>query len=443
LPARKDERTRLAKILHNLHPYADEDEVAKNLELVLAENTFFVVSGQQVGVLGGPLYTLIKLAAIVSLSKLLNTELREFHFIPVFWASGMDHDFDEVSELFLLDSELNLIQEHIRQPEGSSAFPLSRVPVTKQVEEKIRDILVRTCSDNCEVKELGLRAYTEGTTFSKAFIHFYGYLFKHYGVLFVDPEDASLKARAGWLAKASLENWKAEARLINEGTQKVRELGFEPQVMPKAHETNLFVLDEEGRRRKLVCADGKFKLKEGAVKGQGKSFEPACLLQLASEQPERFSYNVFLRPIYQQAIMPVACYVGGPSEVAYWAQLYPLFDFYHIPEPLLIPRPSFTFAPARFRKIMEKYGLELPMLHQPENEVVRKVLRTFLPEHLSTRIELLRNNFAESADEIRTEVIKVDKTLEPVIKRMNEGAKRSALHALHYFPIVGSKNRNR
>src|SRR5262249_57037470 len=114
-----------------------------------------------------------------------------------------------------------------------------------------------------------------------------------------------------------------------------------------------FMMDD-GRRTALVLRDyGRFHLKNGE-----KSFAPDELLSTVERCPNCFSPNVTFRPIVQDFLLPTVAYIGGPAEIAYFAQLRPNYSLLNRVEPVVLPRASFTLIEKRHAKTMAKYGLE-------------------------------------------------------------------------------------
>ena len=93
------------------------------------------------------------------------------------------------------------------------------------------------------------------------------------------------------------------------------------------------------------------------ILNSSKRFSKEEILSLADQNPEVFSPNVVLRPVYQQVILPNICYIGGPAEVCYWLQLKPVFDNYGVEFPILLPRNFGLVIPKNIQEKIQKLNL--------------------------------------------------------------------------------------
>ncbi len=417
----KANREVLVQILEEIHPHKGHPKVKENLALCENENSFFIVSGQQVGVLGGPLYTLIKACAVVSLSEWLNEKVAGFRFIPLFWASGMDHDYEEVSQFRFVDRDDVLKSVSISQVEGTQGFPLSRVVLGEKQEAEIKEIFSQMKGVDSPSLASLVSHYKAGRTLTDSFVGLYSETLAERGMLFFDPETPLAKESARNLFIDSLSRWRDELGVVKVATGELESLGFAPQVRIRANETNLFLLDSEGVRRKLVSDDGEFHLK-GHLEDGSDSIRIAQreLEKVALEDSSRFSVNVLLRPLYQQYLIPTVAYIGGPSEVAYWAQIYPLFRLYNFPYPLLLPRPSFTLTPSRVARVLEKYNLDLTRLQRPSHDLISEVAQEFIPQSVTRKFGDFSGEFRRLSLELRESAVQLDPNLDSVFQTLEK-----------------------
>ena len=82
---------------------------------------------------------------------------------------------------------------------------------------------------------------------------------------------------------------------------------------------------------------------------------PAALAAEAVDHPERFSPNVLLRPIVQDALFPTVCYVAGPSELAYLGQLRGVYEHFGVPMPIMYPRARATLIDSATARFLAKH----------------------------------------------------------------------------------------
>ncbi|MCU0325897.1 MAG: bacillithiol biosynthesis cysteine-adding enzyme BshC, partial [Spirosomaceae bacterium] len=133
----------------------------------------------------------------------------------------------------------------------------------------------------------------------------------NHGLISIDGDDRALKSLFSDVIKDDLQNHTANA-IVSDTSKKIQELGYETQISPR--EINFFYL-ENGLRERIVKEDGQYKVLNSEI-----VFSESEILQLVDNEPEKFSPNVVLRPLYQQMILPNLAYIGGPSEVPYWLQ---------------------------------------------------------------------------------------------------------------------------
>ncbi len=409
-----EHRRRIAAILRRIQPSSNEPAVAQALSDI-EDGACFLMSGQQVGVCLGPLYTLIKAAALLALRDRLAVLMPQQKFVPLFWASGMDHDFEEISSCYVNDPTEGLRALTVTQPEGSLGNPVGSIELTAQAATAIQamfDLAART-EHSPRLREALTDAYQPGKTFARAFVELMASLLAHEGLLFFDSQDEEAKELGVPLFVGSVQRQDEEAKIIRQRNERIISLGIEPQVAVLPGETNLFCV-HDGLRDKLVRrGDGL------ATKARGEYFTSAEVVARAEEEPAYTSFGVLLRPVYQQTLFPVAAYLGGTSEAAYWAQMYPLFSFYGLPQPLLVPRPSFTVLSPRQARLLKRYALELTDLLAPQHELLRQLSARAISPTLAHRLRELRDVFDDYAHGLREDAVKLDSSLGGVLDTLD------------------------
>ncbi|WP_026967940.1 bacillithiol biosynthesis cysteine-adding enzyme BshC [Algoriphagus terrigena] len=302
--------------------------VGENVDSLLSEKTFTVTTGHQLNLFTGPLYFIYKLVSTINLAKQLQAAYPDFHFVPVYWMATEDHDFDEIN-YFKLDGKK--YQWSSDQKGAVGDFEL---------DASFRDFLQKVPF----APEAFMKSYQSSKTLGEAVRKYVNALFGAYGLVVVDGNDAGLKSlfksviAADLFANAPFE----QARRCTEDLEK---LGYKSQIFPR--EINLFYL-EKGLRERIEQSGERFQVSNSDI-----SFSADELKSLIDSNPERFSPNVVLRPLYQEMILPNLAYLGGPAEVVYWLQLKGVFDFFKVPFPVLMPR---NFALILAGPVLEKAG---------------------------------------------------------------------------------------
>jgi bacillithiol synthase len=286
--------------------------IQQQLEHIDDPHTFFVTTGQQIHVLGGPLYVLFKIASTIKLAEECKRAMPDKHFIPLFWMASEDHDLAEIDHVSVFGKVY-----HVDLQATGPAGRVSNRPINAWI------------SSVPDVPPVFKEAYATHDNLSLATRHWLHELFSAYGLLILDADEAALKKEFIPIIEQELFAGLSVGP-VRECTQRLEDLGYKGQVYPR--DINLFYISDQGRHRI------EFKNNTYEVQGTGVIIDPYRLKEEVHQHPERFSPNVALRPIYQQYILPNVAYVGGPAEVAYWLQLKTLFDKLEMKMPVIMPR---------------------------------------------------------------------------------------------------------
>jgi len=366
------ERTVLTEVLAEQNrEFGAHEKALENISSLADSKTFAVVTGQQVGILGGPLYTFYKTITAIKLARKLSNELPQYKFVPVFWLEGEDHDFEEINKVGLLNPDnVPVKAEYLIGGKpllknvgaaGEIVFDSSLEAFFEQIQKSL---------SNSEFKkpliEMLQESYRTGTTFNKAFASLLGRFFSREGLVFISSNDKRLKKILSPIFQKEIREYPRVSQLIIEESANLEER-YHAQIKTKA--LNLFMFFKGGRYF-IEPREQDFSLK-----GTRNFIPKEELLRMAAEEPELFSPNVALRPICQDAILPTAVYVAGPSEIAYFAQLKRVYDNFNMTMPMIYPRASATIVEEKMERILEKYELDITQLFGGESErVKRKVI---------------------------------------------------------------------
>ncbi len=331
-----------------------------NLSKIKDENTFAVVTGQQVGILGGPLYTFYKFVSLIKLVNQLNSKFQNYNFIPIFWLEGEDHDFEEVNNVKVLNSENQLKKleyQHKLKLSQHSSVGSYRFENFEAFISQISNSLPNTEFKN-EILSFLQNSYHNGSTFEKSFVRFYNELFQEAGIIFINSNDKKIKNFLKHIFKQELEYSPKSCQLIINISAKL-EANYHSQIKPKP--INLFIHYKDGRY--LIEPKGE----NYGLKGSRKFYSKSEMLEIIETSPELLNPNVVLRPICQDYLLPTVAYVAGPSEIAYFAQLKPVYTEYGLKMPIIYPRASVTILEDKIYKILEKYEIDLiSLIKEPE-----------------------------------------------------------------------------
>ena len=373
-----------------------------------------VVTGQQVGLFGGPAYSVYKALTAIRLAEKLSAE--GLPAVPVFWLAGEDHDFEEVNHCFLLDAGFGW--RELRDaaapadgtPVGRAAFGSSIAALRAQV----TGLWPREAA--AEATEL-LEGYVPGATYSQAFGRLFQRLFAGRGLIVLDPMQPALHALARPLYRRALEESEKLHALLKERDKQLDKAGYHRQVRLRENSTLLFVI-ENGRRLPLGRRRNGFLL---AGNGERSLTE---LLSELDAAPERFSPNVLLRPVVQDWLLPTAAYVAGPHELAYFAQAQVLYRELLGRMPVIYPRASLTVVEPKVRRLLSKYRLSLPDLFHGEAALRLRLAERHLPPRLLRQLQAGERKI----EKLLASAAGAVKTLDPTLAGAAETSRRKMLY---------------
>jgi bacillithiol biosynthesis cysteine-adding enzyme BshC len=267
-------------------------------------------------------------------------------------------------------------------------------------------------------------SYKAGASFADAFGALMMRLFGKFGVVLINPLDDRLKLVAGEIyVRAMSRTSEFASRLLGESAA-LESSGYHAQVYTSAEAVPLFMLDE-GRRTALVRRDdGRF-----YQKSNEKSFGADELIETVQRCPSCFSPNVTLRPIVQDFLLPTVAYVGGPAEIAYFAQLRPNYSLLNRVEPVVLPRASLTLIEKRYAKTMSKHGIKFTDLFNGFEEVMKAVVERSLDQNTAMIFDETEKVFDQQLEKLRASLSAVDPTMAEALK----GGREKILYQLTHL----------
>ncbi len=391
----------------------------KNIEDLIQADAVAVLTGQQVGLFTGPLYTIYKTMTAIRLAAELRA--RRIKAIPIFWMESEDHDLAEATHISVIGPDQsggNLLDQLFPQA-GESARPVGSIQFPDSIKKIVNNYVDSTTGLNWsdEIRSQLLSAYRPGATFSESFAAIMVQLFGSYGLVLFDPQDPAAKALAAPVFSKAIQSVDVINASLRERDRELESSGFHTQVSMADDSTVLFYRENHDRRLLTKVQDG------FAVKGTGTRFSADELLRLSEKAPERFSPNVLLRPIVQDSLFPTVAYVGGPSEVAYFAQVEALYRIFGRPMPMVWPRASFTLVGPEVVSIMGRRRLSLLDILQGKKHLLQKLV----PASDATKtLTVLRDRLESGFAAIQPDIATIDASLEAAM----ENARRKITHNL-------------
>jgi bacillithiol biosynthesis cysteine-adding enzyme BshC len=383
--------------------------VAQHIQDLRQPQAMAVVTGQQTGLFGGPLFTLYKALTAVRLAARLRAELQR-PVIPIFWMTSEDHDVAEADHIHLLDREGSLVgvrHESWGAPQGFMPANLRLGPAVVDTLERVWSLLPVT-EFIPALREALARAFAPERTLADAFARWMLHLLGESGLVLVDGADARLKRLVADVFRQELDEAPRSAQSILAVSASLRALGYPPQIEARPDGVNCFLL-RDGRRGLTRDGTG-FRLRDA-----GQAIPAGEMRRLVEEQPESFSPNVALRPIVQDTLFPTLAYVAGPGELAYFAQLLPVYRAFDVPMPLIVPRASLTLLEPRMARLLERFRLGLPDLTLEPEQLASRVLRTQLPPDFGASLAKAREGVEEIFRGVGEAIAAVDPTLRATV----------------------------
>jgi len=399
-------------------------EARANASLLADPRTVAIVTGQQAGLFGGPLYTLLKAVTAIQLARQVQRD-HGTPTIPVFWVDAEDHDWEEVRSPTVLDGNLATRVVTLGDLDGAGSQPVASLVLDDGINDalgELEDLLAPT-EFTAETMALLRQQYKPGARFTAGFAGLIDALLGRLGLVVFEADDRAAKPLVADLFAHELSAPGRTTRLTLEAGDRMAKLGHTPQVQPDEESVALFYLDAEGRRA-IKRTNGDFLI--------GETARPAdALVGDARSHPERFSPNVVLRPLVQDRLFPTICYVAGPSELAYQAQLGGVYREFGVEPPLLYSRSTATLIDSASAKFLDRYRVPLEALHARDESALNKLLEDQLPPTVERAIEETEAGVDEYARRLKAVVIPIDPTLsgtvETTVERMRETLK--SLHA--------------
>jgi uncharacterized protein YllA (UPF0747 family) len=350
---RQPARPGLQEFLRHENAFAPlTPEQRANLEAAGSRHAVFMLTGQQPGLLGGPMLWYYKALTCAALAREWSLRL-ERPVIPVFWVAGDDSDLDECNHLDLLDRRAADVRGDLRL-----AFPDARRPLAmgeRRIDpDGLEDLLKRLGKIwEPDIVDLFRRAYPVPSTLTSGFLRLAQAQLGREGILFVDGYSKNLRALARPVLESAVGDWEAWQEALRKGTAAAFAAGIPTQVELRPGVVHAFAL-HGGERRRLFAerADETGQAKLYTADHASRNLRPGLSgLEL--------THDVFSRPLVADAIFPVLGHVLGPAELRYFAQLAPLFTGSTGDMPLVQPRMTAAAAPAEAFEAFLAEGMDL------------------------------------------------------------------------------------
>ncbi len=364
----------------------------------LRDGANVVVTGQQVALFGGPLFSVLKALTAVRLS--MQATAAGVAAVPVFWLATEDHDLVEVNHVTIPG------HDGVLERLSTSALGVENAPVaTVQFGPEIQGGVEAAASllGDSDVTDILRAAYRPGASLGSAFAQLFAGLFREWGVILLDASDPGLHAIAEPVYRNATERAAdIDAALLQRGGA-LRAAGYHEQVKVTPSSTLLFAR-QDGARVPIHRANGQFTIGTERV-------APAELLARIAAAPHQFSPNVLLRPVVQDYLLPTLAYTGGPAEVAYFAQAAVVYEELLGRITPVLPRFSATLVEPRAARLLKKYDIRVCSLFSGEEHVRELLAARSLPAGLQVAFDAGQASLESSLGQVREALQQLDPTL--------------------------------
>jgi bacillithiol biosynthesis cysteine-adding enzyme BshC len=369
-----------------------------------------VVTGQQAGLFGGPLYTLYKAITAIRLAELME-KTHHTPCVPVFWIESDDHDFKEAAGLMVADEEGELHRMALTPP-AMERLPVAAYELNEEIEE-IKSRVFRCLGTHAgAVRDIIEAAYRPGVSYVDAFACLLHALLPGRGLILVTPSDSALKSLALPIFQREIATAPVGSELVNEVRGRLETRGYHGQVKGRADRVNLFYHDPE--RRAIYKKNDQF-----IIDSMPSPLSRGELEDILCREPARFSPNVILRPLVQDSLFPVVAYVAGPAETAYWGEMKELHWKFEIPFPAVYPRMSITLVESKLWKILEKYGCSLENTLLTRGRAIEEKVLHHLPAGLTDEMKGFIDALESALGPVEESAARVDANLRPAFRHFS------------------------
>ncbi len=406
----------------------------ENIERLRRPDSVVIITGQQAGLFGGPLFTIYKALTAVKIAEHLRGV--GINAVPLFWIASEDHDFEEINHTQVIDREGHLRRVVYTACPPREGKPVGQIEICEEIGTNIDELLAALPeSEFVSRLESDLRqCYVSGRDFAEAFGCLMMRLIGHHGIVLINPLDERLKMLAGEIYERALVRLPDFAASLVRQSASLETSGYHAQVHTGPEVVPLFAMDD-GRRTALILRDdGRL-----ALKGSSRSLDYDETVKCVRQCPDHFSPNVTLRPIVQDFLLPTAAIIGGAAEIAYFAQIRPGYQLLDRPAPLILPRASLTLVEKRHAKTMTKFNLRLQDLFEGNEAVMRRVVERSLDQETARTFDETEKSIAGQLDRLRTSLQAVDPTLAEALK----GGREKILYQLQNLRTRFINNRSR
>ena len=327
-------------------------ETKESIKKLESPDSLVIVTGQQCTIFGGPLFTVYKIITAITKARKWEEMLKR-PVVPVFWIADEDHDFEEAVHIAVQTGEqCTKLEYGDRSERGRRVSEISFSDEILRIREELKSQMYETDFSD-DLWNMLDSVYKPGNTFGEAFGQIVLNLFGKHGLILAGSNTKKSKELAADTMATSVSGYQPQYDALSSQSEKLKNAGYKNQVY--LNPSNLFFIDENQDRKKIQIEDNHWIVPESGI-----SWTTDELADVIGNMPEKFSPNVFLRPLIQDKLLPVASYVAGPGEVAYYAQMKTFYHQFGMQMPIITPRYSATLVESGIERIIQKLPFTIP-----------------------------------------------------------------------------------
>lgn len=392
---------------------ANHEKTIENIEKLKHPESVVVIGGQQAGLLTGPLYTIHKIISIIVLARKEEEELG-IPVIPIFWIAGEDHDFAEINHIFTAKDKVPkklTIKDAPLKKQSVSELILNQQKTLEWIED-VFETFGETDHSNYLLDQLS-NCVKQSNTYVEFFEHVIMSLFKNEGLVLVNSGDPGLRQLEKSCFQSILEHNSRIYDAVKMQQQEMRAQNYNPIIEMSENSANLFY-HHEGERFLLERQNDL----EFVVTDIGLTMSKAQLFDVIETNPQNLSNNVVTRPIMQEYLFPTLAFIAGPGEVTYWAELKKVFSTLDMKMPPVLPRLTITLLERPIERNLNETNLMLDeVLHEGVEKAIESFLKSVSPVDMNPLVDDAKNKIADIHECLIHEALKIDASLEPMLKK--------------------------
>jgi bacillithiol synthase len=424
----------LARVIAAQQARRGAPQPARDAAARLADpETRVIITGQQAGLFGGPLFTLLKALTTMKLAAQVSRE-HQVPVVPVFWIDAEDHDWPEVSGCTVLDGDLVARHVTLADLEGAGELPIARLRLDQGIANAL-DALAAALPESefrAEILAALRRSYCPGSGMAQAFGQWMEHVLGPHGLVVYDSSDPAAKPLARDVFIKEVAAPGVTAQIAAKSGAALVAKGYHAQAQPAQGSISLFHLNDG---RESIRVEGQ------NVRIGEQTMTLDELASMAENTPEHFSPNVLLRPIVQDTVFPTICYVAGPNELAYLGQLRDVYAHFDVPMPLMYQRATATLVDSNTFRFLTKYDLPFTSLQAQDESALNQLLQSQLPPAVEQSLGAVASLVEERMETLAKAVLQIDATLEGAV-RTTLGKLQHDVQSLRNKVIQAAKRRD-